>query len=374
MKILVVIPTVFGGGAEQVAAILSRQWSRSHELRVFAWQSVGESLDFGVPVQFLDLGVQGGLGRKLGNVWARVCAVSRAMREFRPDVVMAFMDEAGMPCVLAAAWQGGLSRLVVSVHHNPHWMPRWRRALLRLFYRFPAAVVAVSEGVRAELARALCLPASLLQHIPNPLIVGASTVDAASQSIADEVCQDMPNGYILAVGRLDRDTKGLDLLVAAYAKLPHPRPGLVIVGEGADRHLIEADIQAARLGKEVRLTGWVKDPRPFYRAASVFVLASRYEGWSNVLMEAMGEGCPVVATRCPYGPAEILGEALAQCLVPPNDVPALVSGMQSVLAMDASERELLTIALRERAQIFTADRIAERWIDLALSLRGEAVR
>ncbi|MDB5801557.1 MAG: pglH, partial [Rhodocyclales bacterium] len=139
MKILVVIPTVFGGGAEQVAAILSREWSLIHEVRVLAWQGAGESLDFGVPVDFAGLGVQQGVLCKLRNAWLRVRKISAEIRRFQPEVVMAFMDEAGMPCVISAALNGCLPRLIVSVHHNPQWMPRWRRILLGLFYRFPGA-------------------------------------------------------------------------------------------------------------------------------------------------------------------------------------------------------------------------------------------
>ncbi len=178
----------------------------------------------------------------------------------------------------------------------------------------------------------------------------------------------MPKGFLLSVGRLDRNTKGLDVLVAAYADLPMPRPGLVIVGDGPDRRAIEEDIARAGLGSEALLTGWVQDPRPFYRRASVFVLASRYEGWSNVLMEAMGEGCLVVATSCPYGPAEILGAELAQCLVAPGDVADLQRGMQNALSLGDVERDAMSSALRARVQRFASDKVATQWIDLARSL------
>ncbi|MEC5387669.1 glycosyltransferase [Uliginosibacterium sp. H3] len=372
MRILVVIPTVFGGGAEQVAAILAREWSGAHEVRVLAWQGPGESLDFGVPVRFANLGVQQGLARKLRNVWRRVCLVRQEMQRFRPEVVMAFMDEAGMPCVLAAATRGELSRLIVSVHHNPQWMPRWRRILLGLFYRFPAAVVAVSRGVRDELVGALHLQPKRLRHIPNPLVTRVVPVEAQSLDVANGLDDRMPNGFLLAVGRIDRYTKGLDVLIAAYASLPTPRPGLVIVGDGPDRKLVEEDARRAGVEHEVLFTGWLTDPRPFYRRAALFVLASRYEGWSNVLMEAMGEGCPVVATRCPYGPPEILGEDLAHLLVAPDDVAALAQGIQMASALGRAEREALSLALRERVQCFAADKVAAQWIDLAGTLQGRA--
>ncbi|GAB4057487.1 glycosyltransferase [Uliginosibacterium sediminicola] len=367
MRILLVIPTVFGGGAEQVAAVLSRQWSRAHTVSVLAWQAPGKAFDFGVPIDFADLGVQPGLWRKLRNVWRRVALIRARRREFQPDVVLAFMDEAGMPCVLA----GDCGRLMVSVHHNPQWMPRWRRLLLGLFYRFPAAVIAVSEGVRGELAEALRLPPARLRHIPNPLALDAPyVVDAALEALG--------SGYLLAVGRLDVHTKGFDILLAAYAALPAGRPRLLILGEGEGRAFLEAEIQRLGLQGEVLLHGWVSDPRLFYQRAAALIVSSRYEGWSNVLMEAMGEACPVVATRCPYGPPEILGAELAQWLVAPGDVAALREGMQRVLALSADERAALAAAVRARVQRFGADQVAAQWIalaeSLAKSLAAEAAR
>ncbi|MDB5802489.1 MAG: glycosyl transferase, group 1 family protein, partial [Rhodocyclales bacterium] len=230
--------------------------------------------------------------------------------------------------------------------------------------RFPGAVVAVSEGVRGELAKALRLSSARLRHIPNPLVTSTRAMDADATALAEE----MPRGYLLAVGRLDRHTKGFDILIAAYAALPAPRPGLVIVGDGPDRSAIEVDIARAGVDGEVALTGWVRDPRPFYRRASAFVLASRYEGWSNVLMEAMGEGCLVVATCCPYGPAEILGPDLVGWLVPPEDVASLTHSMQYALSRSDAERDAVSASLRARVQRFAADKVALQWTELAMSI------
>ncbi|GAA5159499.1 glycosyltransferase [Viridibacterium curvum] len=365
MRILLVIPTVFGGGAEQVAAVLSRAWSDGHEVSVIAWQAAGESLDFGVPVQFTGLGVQSGLWRKLRNVWRRVQCLRQARKAQRADVVMAFMDEAGFPAIFAGLLDGQLSRLIVSIHHNPRWLPAWRRALLALLYRLPGRVVAVSAGVRDELVAGLHLPAARVTNIPNPLS-SASVDDPVSQSLAAR----LRPGYLLAVGRLDLHTKGLDLLLDAWAGLPAGRPRLVIVGEGGGRAWLEAEIARRNVQGEVLLPGWVRDPSPFYANALALVSASRFEGWSNVLMEAMGQACPVVATRCPHGPAEILGEGFADWLVPSEDVMALRAAMLRMLAMPESARAALGEAMRLRVQQFDVSVIAPRWLALAGQMQG----
>ncbi|GAB2890803.1 glycosyltransferase family 4 protein [Uliginosibacterium flavum] len=366
MKILVVIPLVYGGGAEQVAAVLSREWAQAqtHRVRVLAFNAAGEQLDFGVPIEDMHLPAQAGLWPRLKTALRRVAVVGRVAREFQPDAVMAFMDEAGMVCALAGLRGGWLNKLVVSVHHNPQWLGRGRRALLALFYRLPAAVVAVSQGVRDELAAALHLPVQRLKHIPNPLLQRDDAGLAESRVVAES----LPAGFILFVGRLDRHTKGLDVVLAAYVALPAKRPPLVIVGDGPDRDWLRAEID--RLGlNDVHCVGWQRDPQPFYRRAALFVMSSRFEGWSNVLMEAMGQGCQVLASRCPYGPPEILGSDLQDLLLPVGDVAALSAAMQAQLDLKDDARLALQVRLRERAAIFAAPAVAQRWIKLAEGLR-----
>lgn len=363
MKILLVIPTVHGGGAEQVAAILSREWSHHHPVEVVAWHVGTERFDFGVPIQDLHLPAQPGLLAKATTFMRRVHAVRQIVQRSQPDAVMAFMDEAGLVCTAAAMLDGWRSRLVVSMHHNPRWLGPLRRLVLRVAYRFPAVVVGVSQGVREEMARSLALPQSRLFSIPNPLDPREGAGSAASQAVAAS----LPSGFLLFVGRLDRETKGLDTLIDAYVQLPEPRPHLVIVGDGDDRRWLEERIASLGL-RDVRCVGWQTDPLPFYRRARVFVMSSRFEGWSNVLMEAMGQGCPVVATRCPYGPPEILGPEFEHLLVPVDRPDALARAIAGQLALDDAARRSLGDALRRRASRFAAPGIARRWIELARTL------
>lgn len=369
MKILVVVPLAFGGGAEQVAAILSREWSRAHTVEVLVYHQGKEQLNFGVPVTSLGIPAQRGFLRRVLAAWRRVRAVRRAVGEFQPDVVMAFMDEAGMVCVLAG-WLGGwLSKLVVSVHHNPQWLSAARRRMLAVFYRYPARVVAVSQGVQNELQRALGIDAGRLSHIPNPLVLTETEEhDLVSREYK------LPERFLLFVGRLDWQAKGLDVLLDAYAELPPGRPKLLMVGDGADRERVRQRLQREGLAQEVELVGWVSDPRPYYRNASVFVMSSRFEGWSNVLMEAMGEGCLIAGTDCPYGPSEIMGAEFKNWLVPVGDAKSLANRIRECLSMPEASRRQLQNLLRERARTFSAHDVAERWIELAQSLSLQEIK
>jgi glycosyltransferase involved in cell wall biosynthesis len=113
----------------------------------------------------------------------------------------------------------------------------------------------------------------------------------------------------------------------------------------------------------VSFEGFQANPFAFMRAADVFVLSSEFEGFGNVIVEAMAVGTPVVATDCPYGPEEILDGGRYGCLVPPGDPQALADALARVLA-DPALRARMSAAGRERARAFSSQAIADEYAAL----------
>ena len=122
---------------------------------------------------------------------------------------------------------------------------------------------------------------------------------------------------------------------------------------------LEALVQELNLSNYVIFPGFKKDVTTEYIKSDLFVLSSDYEGFGNVLVEAMSVGIPVVSTDCKSGPREILCDGKYGKLVPVNDVDALAQAMLQSL----NEKHDIE-ALKLRAADFAVDKIAEQYLDI----------
>ena len=116
------------------------------------------------------------------------------------------------------------------------------------------------------------------------------------------------------------------------------------------------------LHDRVVLPGFVTDPYPWFRSADLFVLSSRWEGFGNVIVEALECGVPVVSTNCLSGPAEILENGRYGKLVPVQDIEAIADAIVNSLA-EPHDRELLM----RRAQDFSVRKTSDQYIAYCFS-------
>ncbi len=169
------------------------------------------------------------------------------------------------------------------------------RVSQRLAYPLADARVAVSRGLVDDLSRLSGLPPAQFQVIHNPAALGK-----AAEAIPPPVeLAGVNKPLIITVGTL-KQVKRHDLLIEAFARLPAELGAtLCIVGEGPERSALEAKIAMLGLSRRVLLPGFAADPVPWYAKADLFVLSSDYEGFGNVIVEALEQGTPVVSTDCP---------------------------------------------------------------------------
>lgn len=164
---------------------------------------------------------------------------------------------------------------------------------------------------------------------------------------------------ILAVGSLKKQ-KGFHDLLHAMSNLGDSTDiRLIILGEGSERQELEELSHSLGLGHSVALPGQRANPDPFYAQADLFVLASRWEGFGNVIVEALGHGTPVLSTDCQSGPAEILNDGEFGTLVEPANPKALAQGILQSLEQEVDQGKLIS-----RAADFEPKKVANQYLQL----------
>jgi len=168
----------------------------------------------------------------------------------------------------------------------------------------------------------------------------------------------MGDPVVLAVGRLIGQ-KGFDVLLDAFANLRRRRKvRLLILGEGELRPALLAQAERLGISDDISLPGFEHNPFSAMRAASVFVLSSRFEGLPSVLIQAMACGARVVSTDCPSGPREVLEDGRWGPLVPVGDAAALAEAIAAALDQQRPPD------VRLRASDFSEARAVQQYVQV----------
>jgi glycosyltransferase involved in cell wall biosynthesis len=205
-----------------------------------------------------------------------------------------------------------------------------RLAKYRAYYPRLDGIVAVSEGVRQDFARFAGIPIEDITHIANPIVSDGLAARAAMEPEHPWLTEPV-DPVIVSAGRLC-EAKNFPLLIGAFERLRAGRRArLILMGDGALRAELDARVARSPFSRDICLSGFQDNPYAFMARASLFVMSSNWEGFGNVLAEALACGAPAVATDCPHGPAEILQGGRYGRLVPIGDEAALAAAMAGVL-------------------------------------------
>ncbi|MFN4283901.1 MAG: glycosyltransferase [Alphaproteobacteria bacterium] len=308
MRVMQVMAGAPQGGAEaffvRLTAGLAEAGIASHAVLRPHPERIETLLAAGVGVTELPFG---GLGDRLfGRTRG---GLLRAMRSFKPDVVITWMNRATrfmpqprpLPYVHVARLGGYYD---LKYYKRCDWLVGNTKDIVDYL---------VDSGWAAERAR----------YLPN----------FADETVAPAVPRaslDTPNGVplFLALGRLHVN-KGFDVLLDAMVRLP--RAYLWLAGDGPLRGDLEAQTARLGIGERVRFLGWRDDTPALMAAADALVCPSRHEPLGNVVIEAWSRGLPVIAARA-QGPSALIDDEVTGLLVPTEDSRALAAAMTRLAA------------------------------------------
>jgi glycosyltransferase involved in cell wall biosynthesis len=170
---------------------------------------------------------------------------------------------------------------------------------------------------------------------------------------------------VLAAGRLIPE-KGFGLLISALARIDLPQARLVILGDGPQRGALADEARARGVAERIDMPGYVAKPWEYFRRARVCAISSRSESFSNVAVEALAHGLPVVSTDC-GGPGEIISRPEEGSLVPIDDEPAMAQALAAALGAPGDPAPRVA-----RAQTFSVDRAVDAYQRLFAEVIAEA--
>ena len=363
MKITLVTPSLFCGGAERVVVSLAEGFE-SHGHQVTVITGTEKDTDFyQLPpgVKRIPLGIMGISKNPLDAIKSnlnRVVTLRKAIESSQPDIVMSHLTETNVLTVLATL--NTEYPVLITEHCDPNLISygRFWETLRRLVYPFATKLVSVSQGVEDYFT---WLPQNKKEVIYNPFFVSKN----ASSQIEIPSGVDPERKWIMSMGRLTNQ-KGFDILLKAFAKIAakYPQWQLIILGEGELRQELEELKAELNLGKQVVLPGRVKNPFLLMERAEFFVMSSRFEGFPMAHGEAMLCGLPVIATDCPSGPRELVRDSIDGILIPNQDESALTVAIERLIS-NPEERTQFAKSAPEVGTRFSLDKIIQDWTNLS---------
>lgn len=366
-KVCFVLPSLNGGGAERAAVHIINgldpaRWHRS----MFLFAREGPYLDE------VDRSVAITSAEKTSRI-GRWNALRTFVARERPDIVMAFLSYFS---VLSAARAANVGSRVVFNLQTPMSAfltdadYQWRRgghktafsAVTRIGYGATDLIVATSHGVAGDLTQNFAIDPAQISVIPNPVDL-ARVRAAIAEPINERVLPTGSGPLIVAAGRL-AEAKNYPLMIEAFAALRKDMPArLCILGQGELEQPLRRLVVERGLADAIVLAGFQANPWKYIAHADVFLLTSRYEGFGNVLIEAMACGVPVIATAS-AGTRDIIHHGHDGMLVESHTPQAIVAALQAMLR-SADRRTAMANHATQSANRFALNNVIARY-DAAL--------
>ncbi len=323
-RILLLIPNLGHGGAQRSFTKLANALRIKYPITIAVFNMDMED-QYGLPTAPISLDVRAGSNPfdKLYMLYKRVARLKKLKKQHNISLTISFMEGANYINVLSRQ----NDKIVLSVRGSKKYDKLINGSLgkLRTNYLIPRLfrksnkIVTVSEGIANELNKYFGIPASAIVTIPN--YYNHEAIRKKSLSIIPFPHEQLfSHPTIVHIGRMHPQKEHQFLLkVFAQLKLKIPQTRLLLIGDGKMRNMIFNEIQRLNLdlcqitentdeitSADVYWLGFTNNPYPYVKKAQVFVLPSSWEGFPNVLAEAMIIGTPVISADCPTGPREIL--------------------------------------------------------------------
>ena len=375
IRLLYFHPTIVFGGAERTTAALLEKLDKSMFDVLFITK---KGIFHPLPVERVkyidDLGIHDGF-EGIGSLVKDTKIMLQLIKKERPDIVFGMLHYA---CIILSLLKIRLRdrvRIIISPRTpakdaiNFYFKDNVKKRLIwnfmiKFFCRHSDRIVVASEGIKEECVAAYKAERSKIVTINNSV-----DVQSVGRFSLESVDAESPPGHfvISTAGRLAAE-KNVDVLVKAFALLRKDlKAKLWIVGDGPERPHLESLAASLNIKDDIVFWGFQENLYKFIQKSDIFVHTSLFEGFGNIILEAMACGVPVIATDCPFGPREIINNGKSGMLVPVSDEVALAKALKMV-SENKETRDRFVKNAYKRLSEFTPEKMVRSYENVFLSI------
>ena len=361
-KILILIPRMGGGGAERVVSIVANSLSEQNSVQITTLVSNESFYELKNTVKLTSAQYRinrsnkitrlGSMGK---NLVASIFFTRKTIREYRPDIVFSILEEMDIVTYIATRGLKGF-KWICSERNDPTRRNKNVQRILEKIYQKCDMLVCQSKTVAAYY--------SMLENkcvIPNPV-----DLDNYPARVGEAVPP-----KIVAVGRL-APQKNIEMLIEAFSLIEkkYPNVTVTVYGEGPEREKLENQIAMLKLENKIFLPGANRNVLETIRDAAIFAFPTNFEGFPNVLVEAIAMGIPVVSTNFATGVAKEIVDENVGLVVPCCDTKAFAEAMDALLSSPEKRKQIRYMS-RKAIEPFAVEKVIDKWKRLIESLMEE---
>lgn len=358
-KICILTPLASVGGAERVAVNLANYYSQvGHQVTLLTFKGIGfyrNQIDDSVTI--IDL-----QAHKIRYIIVKLIST---LKSIQADSILSVIRDGNISLGLASFF---LQKNYTLVFREANTMDEvWTmkqpkrslyKMLMRIAYHNADMIIANSNGTANDLLNNKITINDKISIIDNP-VLPQNFKELAESKLNHYWLTSNFYKTVITVGRLHPQKNHL-LLIDAFSKVQKEIDNLrlIILGEGKEKNKIKQKIKELNIENYIEFINFQENPYPYYKHADIFVLSSLWEGFGNVLVEALACGTPVISTDCPGGPRKILDHGKYGKLIPINDSEAMAEAIRNTLINPYNNKDLRI----ERAKQFSIENIGDKYM------------